>query len=687
MIIMPAALRPGDGEPDTPKIPADVNLDRPKGRFYGREREMDRIRAELSRQGGPMVLLHGMGGVGKTALAVQIAHDMSDSFNRPRVVIRLSLDDLDAEAAARREYQVVFNTLQEPSEVTQVDLDSQKNHYQKLLARAGRTLVIIDNATTTKQVEWFLPSHPAGAVLITSRFPLNEIVDACRIVVEPLREDGALAYLSAVIGPDRIAGDPEAAQRIIRLTGALPLALYVIVAFVTRPSQKYRPLSKIADLLADETTRLDRLGSYPDGKDLCVRASFDLSYRHLSAGTARTFRFLGLLAGPDFSADLAAAVVDVPTDETAHHLDELADAHLLTVTPDGRYGMHDLVRLYARRQAEDRESADARNAARERWFQWYLTTIAGWEPEMAGGEVPSPEALAWFVAEDRTLQASLAAAAESEQWETVLRLAQGLRTPLWYRGRYADLVYVAELGLSAAERGGLESKAIGLMIHLTQARRAVREVDGVAELYDRAERLALDRGDEGKAAWIRVHRGDFLLEQCGPEEAFAAYRSARQVYEARNDVGAQIWLAGHELDALQAAGRYDEAVDLAQQVVGLSRERDLPGEIAWSHGHLGHAYVSAGRFAEAEEHFTLAMQLPEAQGDLIGQAHRLLHLARVAAAVGDPDKARRHLHKALAFAEKLDLKPLVADITADLELLTPGGAESVPAAEDKADSG
>ncbi|MFD0535991.1 hypothetical protein ACFQY7_21835 [Actinomadura luteofluorescens] len=188
-------------------------------------------------------------------------------------------------------------------------------------------------------------------MLVTSRNRLTGLEGATLLDLEVLSPPQAVDLLTRVIGPRRVAAEPEGAVEIVRLCGHIPLAVRIAAGRLAgRPNWT---LAHLAEVLRDERGQLDELSV----GDLAVRASFRMSYRPLPPATRRAFRMIGLLDAPDFTLWTVAALLGVPLNEARPHLERLIDAQLVNVvgtdaTGGLRHRMHELIRLYARECAE-----------------------------------------------------------------------------------------------------------------------------------------------------------------------------------------------------------------------------------------------------------------------------------------------------------------------------------------------
>ncbi|MGW3011130.1 BTAD domain-containing putative transcriptional regulator [Streptomyces sp. NPDC001219] len=355
---------PGPPPPVPAQLPHDI------ADFTGRTEAVAQLTSALrGAEGGraPVVAaLSGLGGVGKTALAVHAAHAVRDRFPDGQLYV-----DLRGTGPAPADSGAVLTHFLRALGVAESavphGLEEKAALYRSLLAGRG-VLVLLDNARDGAQVRPLLPGAPGCAVLVTSRARTLALPGAGGVHVEVMAEGEALGLLGAITGAERVAAEPAAARELIAVCAGLPLAVRIAAARLAS-----RPGWALADLVArlSEERRLTELRV----GDLGVEATFRLGYEALGPGLAHAFRTLALGGLPAFCRAAAAALLDTTDDAADAAVETLVDAGLVEPHGDDGYRYHELVGLFARRLGERHDGPGEREAAQRRYFGHLLATV------------------------------------------------------------------------------------------------------------------------------------------------------------------------------------------------------------------------------------------------------------------------------------------------------------------------
>jgi DNA-binding SARP family transcriptional activator len=356
---------PADRPPlDTQRAPLPPDI----ANFTGRDKQVAEIvtsvRSSTTVSHGRRVahLITGMAGVGKTALAVHAAHRLAGDFPDGQIYV-----DLDAAGPTPADaLTLLLPALGVAGSAMPSSVDHRTELYNSRLARRS-VLVVLDNVKRAEQVRPLLPADPHCAALLVGRTRLTALEGVRMTDVGVLTHSRSLELLAKVVDRGRVAAEPEAAARIVRQCGYLPLALRIAGARLA--AKPHWQLSRMAALLSNGRQLLDELCH----ADLEVRASVAGSLTDLAEPARRALRLLALPNIPRFTSWAAAVVLDVPLVIAHDLLEQLVDARLLEATwlpgtNQINYAFHNIVRLFARECALREETAEARYAALNRAF-------------------------------------------------------------------------------------------------------------------------------------------------------------------------------------------------------------------------------------------------------------------------------------------------------------------------------
>ncbi|UFR02196.1 tetratricopeptide repeat protein [Streptomyces sp. Go40/10] len=556
----------------------------------------------------------GLGGIGKTALAVQAAYAAREAGWFPGGVLFVDLHGYDdAPVTADQALQSLLRALGVEPEHIPVTADERAGLYRSVLAEREAVLILADNASSPDQVRPLLPGGGRRhRVLVTSRDRLPQL-GARLVPLDQLTPDAAHELLDRALriaNPHdcRVGEEPEAAARLAELCGYLPLALQIAVALLAED-----PVRSVAELAEELSTSYDRLAALDDG-DRSVRAAFDLSYRRLPANQARLLSLLALAPGPEVTEEVAAVLVGAE-EAPLRDLRALARAHLVERgTGPGCWRMHDLVRAFGAGTAAGQVEEDA---AKERVLNFYCQWAAAadarlrWlpgrtEPE---GFRDRGQALAWLDRERAGLVTAVAWAEEERFAGAAVRLAAYLGEFLSWRRQFDDMIAVMNAAGRAAQRGGDRLNEAGTWNNLGNALLEAGRTGEAIEAHTRARDLYQAAGEGHREAIAWNNLGNALRQAGREEEAIEAHTRARDLYQvtrdrhreamAWNNLGLALWRTGREKEAIEAHTR---ARDL-YQVTG---DRHREGT-AWI--NLGAALAETGRAEEAMGAYNKSLEI------------------------------------------------------------------------------
>jgi len=601
--------------------------------FTGRFAELKALSGLLDRSGqapGAVVIsaIGGTAGVGKTALAMHWAHHVVDRFPDGQLYVNLRGYDPGQPVPASEALAGLLRSLGVPGQDIPSAQDERAARYRSLLA-GKRMLVVLDNAGSAGQVRPLLPGTGSCVVVVTSRDALAGLVSldgAVRLDLDVLPPEDAVALLRTLIGA-RAAAEPGAAAELASQCCRLPLALRVAAELTaSRPAV---PLAGLVSELADLRTRLNLLESGEDPRTQ-VRVVFSWSYRHLDAGAARVFRLLGLHPGPDLEPSAAAALTGASVPQTRQALDALARAHLIQPAGPGRYGMHDLLRAYARELAGSLDAEDEQRAALTRLFDHYLHTAATATDIL----YPAEHGRRSGLPESTSPAAPLAGPAAAREW-----LAAEL----------SGLVAVARHTAAHGWPGHATALAATLSHYLQQNGHFLEALTIYGHVLGAARRT----GDRIAEATALTQIGVFHWEQSRLQQAGDHYRQALTLFRAEGDrAGEAQALAG--LGASETGlGRYQQAARHQQEAAAIYKDHgDRSGE-ARAIGNLGRIRLRQGRYREAAGYYRQSLDLFREIADRDGEAIALGRLGTLDLHLGRYQHAAECLERALALLREI----------------------------------
>ncbi|WP_197043562.1 AfsR/SARP family transcriptional regulator [Saccharothrix sp. NRRL B-16314] len=327
--------------------------------FAGRGAELEQVVAALREDAAsvPVVVLTGEPGVGKTALAIRVAHRLRAEFPDGQLFVHLAGTSSNPKQP-RDVLGGLLRALCPVSAVIPEDLEERTAGVRACLADR-RVLVVLDDAASAAGVRALLPGTAGCAVLVTGRKRLNGLAGSTSLAIPPFTASEGRALLGRIAGQERIDRERDAADQVVSLCGGVPLA--VRIAGTRLAARRHLSVRALAGRLADEDDRLDELAV----GGLQVRAAVARSYESLGPLARAGLRRLALLGPVDVAEGVVAAVLDVADADGV--IEELVQSSLLAASGvdagcEPLYRLPELLRVYGVERA-DRDDRDAVCAA------------------------------------------------------------------------------------------------------------------------------------------------------------------------------------------------------------------------------------------------------------------------------------------------------------------------------------
>ncbi|MEW2557501.1 AfsR/SARP family transcriptional regulator [Streptomyces griseorubiginosus] len=651
---------PAPASPSSVESPCTLPYD--LSDFSGRESQLGEIlqRARQDRSGGTRILaVDGMGGSGKTSLAVRAAHQLADFFPDGQLYIDLRGYSPDQQPLSPvSALGTLLRALGLPDDRIPDDLVDRTALWRTTLI-GKRVLILLDNAADAAVVRPLLPTDLGCLTLVTSRARLLDLDGAHWLCLEVMSPEESLTLVGEALD-ERVAAEPEAAAELARLCGHLPLALRIVTA---RLSNRPRwTLQYMVDRLHDETRRLDELSM----GERSVAAALRLSYQALDENSRAAFRTLALHPG-DIDVYVAGALLDTRTRQGEDILEFLLDVHLIEQPEIGRYIFHDLVSSFAR-GLHGGARAHADKAAVERVLGYYLTLtetacriLFPGRRHLATGieesacdmpEVKSADqARAWFAREQNTLIPLVTLALQHGFDRHAVHLARNVVFHLNACGLLDEFEEMARIAVTAARRLGDDGLLGMSLANLGVACWEMGALTEGAEVAREGRDLAARVGDGGTEAHGDSTLGLYM-------SLLGRFPEALSHLERALAKERELGLRRAEAETLtilstlyEQWGRYREAAEAAESAVELCRQLGQHENKLVALIDLGFARVGLGAYTEAEAAVDEARNLCGDAREPGIVALTLALSAEITYTLGAEEQALVYARRALALVE------------------------------------
>lgn len=644
------------------------------GGFTGRAAEIARLLAAVA-AGTRLLVIEGMAGVGKTRLANHLAHQLLARGYGTDLLLSVDLRGFDPEQPPADPGAVLDGFLRRlgvpGNQLHSLDLAGRVDRYQQLMADRN-AIVVLDNAGSEDQLRPLLTTGGGCITIVSSRYRFGALPRSGRLGLEVFPPADSLALLRGLVGAP-VEADPATAGQIADLVGHLPLALTVVAARIAES-----PGWTLTDHLERLTEHHERLQL--DGS---IGPALALSYEALPAELQRLLRLLALHPGRDIDEYATAALAGVDRAEVALKLAALVQANLVQVDAPGRYGLHDLVRLFATDRSRDDDRGAARRDALTRLFDNYRWTVVraigvyapnegqSRAPFIADPHTATPvfstreQAKAWLDLERANLIAVARAAGELGWPEHTTDLSVLLHTYLDMSGYIREAQVLQESAVVYAADADSRARALNNLgcVHW----RLGRYAEG-RDCYQRALELA------------RLTGNRLAVGRCLSNVALGHFRLGRyaDTIECNRQVLEILAAEGGPLNSVSTTrgglgwgllrlGRAVEALAEFQQ--GLQDARaagDSTFEEAYALANVAYAYQAVGRLDRAAEYGELSLDLSRRLSFRTGESDALNVLGRVSVATGDTARAISLHRPALELMQQTGNRAIAVEIRNDL---------------------
>ncbi|MFI0410081.1 ATP-binding protein [Actinomadura sp. 3N508] len=648
-----------------PAVPAQLPASRPYFTDRARELEMLRRLGDAAREQAAVIVISGVGGVGKTSLALAWLHRVVAEFVDGQLFADLRGFSAGAPATPSESLGRFLRALGVAPEAVPADLDEQAALFRTLTAER-RLIILLDNAASAAQVRPLLPGRGPSVVAVTSRRRLSGLaVDGASFLpLDPLDETGAVELLDRMLGTGRTAAEPQAVRSLTALCGRLPLALCTSAARLA--TRGHWRIERLVGELADERRRLAVLGE----EDLSVQAVFDVTYRDLPPSAARLYRLMSVHPNGWFGLPAATAAAGGDPDDTARDLDALVDVNLVDAASDGRFRFHDLAHLHARSVADQAAHEAEKEQAFHRLMDHYLGMAVAadraiipdrWHLGRKYQEPPAvpfsgtPEAIGWIEAELPLLRDLIADAHERGLHRDTWEMCEALWGVLTFRKHYAIWIETHEKGHASAVALGDPVAQARMLEALAVAQLNLGDFPAAARLGREALVLERDAGHrEGEVTALEC-LGVAQMAQGDVATATETFTRALAVSRGvPGDAARSTAMMTRRLgEALVRDGRSEAGAGRLREALGFFTGRGDDYNRARTLSALAEALLADGLDAEAGEALAEAAEAAAR----VGARHSLANIhaaqARLAARQGDPAAERGHLEQAAAVFEEL----------------------------------
>jgi tetratricopeptide (TPR) repeat protein/transcriptional regulator with XRE-family HTH domain len=654
-------------------------------RLIGRDPLLAQLKARLL-AGETLVLsaLQGLPGVGKTALALALAHDeeVRAHFADGLLWIGLGRTPQVQENLARWGELLGIS----PGEAARLTTTPAWAQALRRAIGSRRLLIVLDDVWSLEAVLACQVGGEGCAHLVTTRLPdlALQVAGESWLAVPELPVEDGLTLLTQ-LAPQAVEAEPAAAHALVESVGGLPLALILMGKYLHREAYGGQPrriraaLARLKESterlrLAEPQALLSAHPSLPVGTPLSLQASIGLSVAALSGEAQALLQALAIFPPkPTSFSEEAALVVGAGGGET---LDLLVETGLMERAGLGRYRLHQAIIDFARVSGVQTE-------AEQRYLAWAVGWItlhqeeeslleqelpllldalrcAGAEKDRAlliqGGTTLAPFLLdrGWYTPAEELLQQALTAARTLEDREGLLRSQYHLSRIAERRGDYAQAEALLQSGILLARAQGDPTHRSLFLMGLGYLQSLRGELRLAQDTLEAALAVARQGGTPETQSRILGHLGAVFENQGNALQAIQWYQEAWELAQHAN----RPYLACAALDGLTSAalrlGDYTQAETAGRAAAALARQHGYRDRLAAALSNVGIVALDQGRFQQAEEAFSEVLQWERVLGHREGLCRALCNLSEARLRLGRLAEGESTLEEALSLARQLE---------------------------------
>lgn len=632
--------------------------------FTARASEMHDILRSLqtdSSTAPKITTIYGMGGAGKTTLALHAAHALSGHYPDGQFFVDLQGFTAGAQPLAHgHALEILLRQSGVPAEQMPVDVHQRTFLWRDRL-RGRRVLIILDNAIDEAQVAPLLPNTGGAAVIVTSRRSLPGISSAA-LPLACMDVEQACELFARVVGTARAEGQTQVIAQVVEECGMLPLTVRIAATLLrdrTAWSAEY-----LLQKLRQEGGRIRLL----EGRGAQVRGVARLSYAQLPSAERRAFQLLGGTTCQDFDAYSTAALMGTSVAEADALLESLLDESLLIQRIQGRYQLHDVIREYAHELwACELDQAQADEAI-SRLLDYYLCFASrlcaplasrpySFDPGLSTGskELPEygalPSACDLLAIEHGNISAMVELAAQRGHHTAVWQLAC-LFEPYLKLVNFGDgSESLFKQACASAESLG-DMRGVGLsLFSLSRVAHVKEDIPWARELVTRALQVSRLTGDQAAELYQMIFHGTLLYEQMRLNEACEQLELALDLATADEDTRAVAAITNNLGLVYCGLGSHDTALKSFTRALACY-ELDPSPQASLTFTNIGLEHLHRGDVDSAVESLEEGLRSSRAPRQPSAEIHALQGLGTLARARNDHTASTAYCHEALIISRE-----------------------------------